>query len=417
MVQQQTKARRAPFYILCVANVISVSGNIMALIAIPWFVLQTTGSASKTGLTAAVTALPAVIAAFFGGVFVDRIGYKRTSVVADLASCIAIGLIPLLSALDRLEFWHLLVLVFFGNLLDAPGATARRALVPELAERGGISLERASALSDAIFRSSLLIGAPLAGALIGAIGASNVLWIDAVSFLISALLISLGVPVLAGPTTKREQNYVGQLMEGLHFIRSDRLMMAIIGTVMITNFLDAAMSSVIAPVYFKQIFNDPAVLGLASGVLGGMALATALYVGAVGIRWPRRLTFSIAFIIVALRMPVMALVPDVPVLLLIYAMTGLAAGFLNPIMSAVSFSRTPPNMRARVFGVTTAGALLGTPLAGVSGFVLDRIGLIPTLVVCGTLYLVTTLSLLFNPAIRDMDGEAPTGDELEMAAR
>jgi predicted MFS family arabinose efflux permease len=87
--------QRLPLYGLYAANVISTSGNVMAFIAIPWFVLQTTGSASQTGLTAAVTALPAVIAAFFGGVLVDRIGYKRTSVLADLASGIAMALVPL----------------------------------------------------------------------------------------------------------------------------------------------------------------------------------------------------------------------------------------------------------------------------------------------------------------------------------
>src|SRR5512143_2866547 len=126
--------RRQPLYALYAASVISVSGNVMAFIAIPWFVLQTTGSASQTGLTAAVTALPAIIAAFFGGVLVDRVGYKRTSVLADLASGIAIALIPLLYATTGLAFWQLLVLVFIGNLLDAPGQTARAALTPDLAE-------------------------------------------------------------------------------------------------------------------------------------------------------------------------------------------------------------------------------------------------------------------------------------------
>src|SRR5437868_3420409 len=122
----------------------------MAFIAIPWFVLQTTGSASKTGLTAAVTALPAVISAFFGGVIVDRIGYRRTSVLADLASGTAVALIPLLSATTGLAFWQLLVLVFIGNLLDAPGATSRLALSPDLAELAGVSLDRVAALNDAV---------------------------------------------------------------------------------------------------------------------------------------------------------------------------------------------------------------------------------------------------------------------------
>src|SRR5689334_129768 len=188
------KINRVPLYALYAATIISVSGTVMALIAIPWFVLQTTGSASKTGLTAVVTALPAVLAGLFGGVIVDRIGYKRTSIIADLTSGVAVAIIPLLQNTVGLAFWELLVLVFVGNLLDAPGSTARAALTPDLAEQAGFSLERASALSDAISRSTRLIGAPLAGVLIAVIGAGNVLWIDAATFIVSAILIGLFVP-------------------------------------------------------------------------------------------------------------------------------------------------------------------------------------------------------------------------------
>ncbi len=61
----------------------------------PWFVLQTTGSATKTGITAAVTAL-SFLASLFGGALVDRLGFKRVSVATDLTSGIAVALIPLL---------------------------------------------------------------------------------------------------------------------------------------------------------------------------------------------------------------------------------------------------------------------------------------------------------------------------------
>src|SRR5947209_3766719 len=101
---------RVPIVALFTANAISTVGNVFAFIAIPWFVLQTTGSASKTGLTAFFTILPTVLAAFFGGAVVDRLGFKRTSVIADCASTITIGLIPLLYSTIGLEFWQLLVL-------------------------------------------------------------------------------------------------------------------------------------------------------------------------------------------------------------------------------------------------------------------------------------------------------------------
>jgi len=83
---------RLPLLALFSANAISLTGNVLTLIAVPWFVLQTTGSAVKTGLTAFFAALAVVVAAFLGGVVVDRLGYKRASIVADLASGTAVAL-------------------------------------------------------------------------------------------------------------------------------------------------------------------------------------------------------------------------------------------------------------------------------------------------------------------------------------
>jgi len=80
------------------ADAISMAGNAAALVAIPWFVLQTTGSASKTGITAAAGIVPVIISGLLGGPYVDRLGYRRASIIADLTSFAAVAAIPLLHA-------------------------------------------------------------------------------------------------------------------------------------------------------------------------------------------------------------------------------------------------------------------------------------------------------------------------------
>src|SRR5574339_1111309 len=101
-----------PIISLFVANAISLVGNMLSAIAIPWFVLQPTGSATQTGVTGFFTILPVVLAGFLGGTLVDRLGYKRTSIIADIASGVTTALIPLLYFTIGLEFWGLMVLVF-----------------------------------------------------------------------------------------------------------------------------------------------------------------------------------------------------------------------------------------------------------------------------------------------------------------
>jgi MFS family permease len=141
--------RRTPILALLGANAVSELGNVLAFVAIPWFVLQTTGSASETGLTGGAFLLAAVLAGVVGGPVVDRVGFKRTSIIADLAGAVTVALIPLLYHTIGLAFWQLLVLVFLGGFLDAPGHTARQGLAGRGSSRSTRGIPRADARTRA----------------------------------------------------------------------------------------------------------------------------------------------------------------------------------------------------------------------------------------------------------------------------
>jgi MFS family permease len=395
---------RLPILALFTANAISMTGNVLTLVAVPWFVLETTGSAALTGLVAFFTTLPAVIASFFGGAVVDRLGYRRMSVVSDIASGASVAAIPLLHATIGLELWMLLTLVFAGALLDGPGSTARSALVPDLAELAGMSLERASGTSQAINRGASLLGAPLAGLLIAFLGASNVLWIDAVSFAASALVVRVLVPLTGEARERSAGGYLTELREGLSFIGRDRLILAVVLTAMFTNFLDAPLFSVLLPIYATRIFGSALDLGLVIGAFGGAALISAVAFGAIGHRLPRRLTFGVAFVAAGLPFWVLALLPPLPVVIGCSIVTGLAGGPINPIISTAMYERVPPRLRGRVLGAVRSGAYVAIP-AGVlvAGLLVEWIGLGGVLVAIAASYLVVTVSIFLNPAMRGLE--------------
>lgn len=409
-----TVKNRVPLFGLLGANGISMVGNVLTMIAVPWFVLQTTGSASRTGVTAFFTTLPAIIAAFFGGTLVDRAGFKRMSIISDVMSGVTVALIPLLyQALgEHFAFWQLLVLVFMGALLDAPGGTARLSLLPDVTRMAGVRLERANSAMLAIQRGSNLLGAPLAGFLIAFLGASNVLWLDAASFALSALMIAALVP--SPPVEhveKGRSKYLDDLKEGLRFIRRDPLVLAIVSTVMLTNFLDAPLFAVILPVYVKQTFGSAVNLGLIIAGFGAGAMLGTIIFGAVGHRLPRRMTFALSFIIVGLQFFVLAALPPLPFIILSVVILGLASGPLNPIILTVVQERVPAEMRGRVFGTMTAGAYLAVPLGMLlAGYLIEWKGVRTTLLAQATCYLIITLSLLINPALREMN-KAVTSEE------
>ncbi|WP_040445612.1 MFS transporter [Ktedonobacter racemifer] len=175
-------------------------------------------------------------------------------------------------------------------------------------------------------------------------------------------------------------------------------------TILITNLLDGAMGAVITPAYVQHFFYSPIPQGILMGVFGGMAFLGTLIYGAIGHRLPRRTTLGASFTIVSMRIIGMALLPALPFLIFIHALTGLACGPLNPLLSAMSYERVPKELRARVFGTSTAGVLVGIP-AGVMlcGYLVTWIGLIPSVFTMGAIYLLTTLSLLINPALKGME--------------
>jgi MFS family permease len=399
---------RLPLFALFTANAISMVGNVLTMIAIPWFVLQTTGSATQTGITGFFSISPVVVAGLFGGALVDRLGYKPTSIVADLASGITVVLIPIIYFTGGLQFWQLMVLVFFGALLDTPGSTARSALIPELAELAGMPIERATSLNQIVERSSRLLGAPLAGLLITIMSTANVLWLDAISFFISAAMVAI---LVTAPRIKPPQaahtKYLDELRGGLKFLRRDQLLLALMVTIMFTNGVDAAYSSVVRPVYVDQVWGSAFDLGLLIAVNAAGAILGAIVYGSIGHRLPRHATFVTMFMLTGLRFWIMAAYPALGVVLIFTFISSLGAGPLNPIIDALEYERIPPHMRGRVFGVITAGAWAAMPLGTLLGGVFtEQFGVQWMLILLGVTYLITTLSMAFIPAMRQMNRRA-----------
>jgi MFS family permease len=138
-------ANRTPLYAVLGANAVSQVGDYMVAVALPWFVLQTTGSVVQMGFTGAVVGIGTLVSSISGGPLVDRFGFRRASILSDVTAGAAVAAVPLLFWADALPFWLLLTLAFVISILNAPGDLARRALVPALARWAAMPLERANA--------------------------------------------------------------------------------------------------------------------------------------------------------------------------------------------------------------------------------------------------------------------------------
>ncbi|MFI6694951.1 MFS transporter [Streptomyces sp. NPDC050433] len=408
--------QRWPLTAVLTANAISATGRTLSMIGIPWFVLQTTGSAGRAGVVAFCATVPVVISAIIGGPVIDRIGRRRVSIASDLLCALSVGSIPLLHRADALPFWTLCALVGLHGLAYTPGDTARYVLVPDLAEHAGITLSRVASLFDAVERGARMLGAALAGLVIAVLGAEVALLLDALTFLLSALLIGTGLRGVRGAQPVKDmppvslRTYVSELREGHAYLARTRLLGAVVLLAMFMNGLDQGWNAVLLPVHAERNLGGAAELGLVTAVLGAGGLLGALLYAALGHRFTRRTILATAVLLCGTpRFAVAGLTDSTVALAVVMGGAGVAGGMINPILTTVMYERVPTHLRSRVTGAMTAGCELTMPLGGLTaGLLVDSTGLSPALLLMGGAYLLVTLSPLLLPAWRGLDA-APLG--------
>ena len=412
--RRTTLARsRTPLIAFLAANVVSISGTRISAIAIPWFVLTTTGSATKTGLVVVFEMTPLVVMKALAGPLIDRVGPRRVSVTADAASAVLVAMVPLLHWLDRLSFPVLLALVALAGAARGPSDGAKGTLVPDVAETAGVAFERVTGLEGSTDRTASIIGPALAGVIIAAMGAANALLLDAASFAVCAVLIAVWGPVRHLPEAGEDRDgdassYWRRLRTGWDYLIHEPLMRSISAMICVTNLLDTAYMSVLLPVWIKDHGYGTTQIGLVGSAFGLTATGRALLAALLGDRLPRRITYLVGFTLCgAPRYVAMAFGAPIWLLVGVCAVGGFGAGFINPILSAIYISRVPRPLLGRVNSLAESLSWAGMPIGGVvAGFAIAGIGLAPALLVAGGVYLVATTVPGFLPQWKQMDARA-----------
>lgn len=416
-------ASRHPFAGYLTAQVVAVTGTRVSTIAIPWFVLTTTGSATRTGLVAFAEMAPLVVLQALSGPVMDRLGARRVAIACDLLSLFVVGAIPLAHVLDVLTFPVLLLLVALAGCLRGPGDAAKHAMLPVLVEQTGMPTERATGLTGAVERTASMAGAAMAGALVAWLGAANALVVDAASFLVSGLVLlttttaaDVTAPEAADEPPSDEAAagawaaYRSELRSGWDFMRRDPILMGIGVMVAITNLLDAAWSSVLVPVWARESGHGVQAVGLLGATFGGAAILGSVVAAAYGSRLPRYLVYVVAFLLAGVpRFVALALDWRLAVVLAVAVVGGFASGFLNPLLGAVLFERIPAALMGRVTSMNLAMSWSLIPLGGLlGGLLVAGLGISPALLVIGGGYFLTTMAPVLQPRWRELDQRPET---------
>ena len=408
--------RNRPLRALLVAEVISTTGAQMTWLALPWFVLTTTGSPGQMTVVIMAELLGLAAAGLPSGHFVQRFGARNSMMIADAARAPLMLLVPALHWTGHLSLAALVVLAALLGALAAPYFTAQKVLVPEILGEDERVISQANALFQGALRATMLLGPPVGGVLIGVIGAANVLVVDGLTYVVSFALVALFVPKRA-PVAQEEQEDTRGLLAGLRFLFREPLL-RIWGPLFIAG--DASWQAFFAAVPVLTIERFGADAKIAGALFAGFG-AGALLGNFLSFRYLAQRVEGlrlVAMTVMIQALPLWLLTLDVGAGVMFVAVlaSGLGNGLCNPTIHSIFALRMPPAIRAKA--MAAAGTLwgLGTPLGlVVAGPVLTKYGPEPVLIgfaavqtICMLAVAVTALRARPVPATPPVPAGSPS---------
>ncbi len=409
---------------ILVATAIATTGTRMSAVAIPWLVLVTTGNPVSVGLVSGAEMLPYVLSSVFTAPLQDRFGSRRMAIAADL---ISMGSIAAIAAGHQISFILLLALVAIGGTLRAAGDRSRTTVLRPLIDQSGIGYPRITSAYEGIRRTAGLLGVSLGGVAIALLGAEGALWLNAVTFLASALVVAIIVPEPAAPPVRetapaqkappvREtvaaqneqpaESYWQSLRSGYRYFRRDRLLPNMTNMLFVTNLFNQASAVIFIPVWVLTVLHSPLTLGAVAGGFAAGAIVGNLVFTAVAPYLPRYPALVLGYMIGGMpRFLVLALSDNVGLVVAVMFISGFAMCSVNPTIGAVIYQRVPASMLSRANGFIAGAAYAGLPLGGIAGGLLvTRLGYTNGVLVAAMVYFAATLAPVVRPWVwREID--------------
>ncbi len=358
---------------LLAAETISRLGSQMSGLALPWFVLLETGSATLMGVVFAVELLPLAIFGIPSGQIIAKLGPRRTMLIADFARAPLIALVPGLHALGLLTFPLLLLIVTLHGTFSVTYFTSQRLLLPEVAGEDERSVAQGNALIEGATNLTSFLGPALAGVLIALIGATNVLWLDAGSFALSFLLVATLVPSRGTAAAEAPDRGV---WAGVRYVVADRLVGRSALSSMVYGFALRILFASLPVLAFVRFDQNPLVAGSLTAVWGAGAVTGSLVAYPLVTRvQPMRLG-AVACIVLAVAL--WLLVPELPIVaagIALFVASGAIPLMNAPYLTLLS-TRVPGPLRGPALqSIITINNVAGPLGYVVAGPLFDGLGL------------------------------------------
>jgi len=351
------RAKR-PLAAVIAAETVSSLGSLMTMVALPWFVLETTGSPERMAGVLTAEAAGVVLVGSASPLLVSRLGGRRTLLLCDAVWAPATALIPALHASGGLTFGVLVVLAFVTGMPWAAHYGSQTAVVADVLGEETVPIAQANALLQTLTRATYFAGPVLGGLLLGAFSAATVLAVDAASFACSFLLVAAFVPA---PPARVDAESIERIRasRGWRYLTANRWLRRVTTAQALSQGAFMAMSAAIPVLAFSHYERNAHLAGLLLGLWGAGAMVGSI----VAFRLVRSLDPSrlaaAAWAAQALPLWAMVISHAPPVAGAALLVSGVANGVRVPPIASLEVARVPVPIRAETMTAATSVRLTG----------------------------------------------------------
>lgn len=359
--------KRIPFQLsgLLAFNGVSILGNAITEIAIPWLILEISGSPLLVAAIMSAKILPLLFSIFFSAQLVDKYGAYRISLLSDLVNFFSVLLIPLFYTMDVLNFYLLAVLLIFSTILDSPGRLAKDVMLAKEIKQNKSEHELINGINSTVENICDLIGPIVGSLIIATLGTLNALYFDAVSFLITALgLIILKKHFVANinEVTEIPSQPHHYFLEAFRYMTSEKELLGVLLISAIVNFVITPFLIIYLPYVNKQEFNSVLSLGVSMTSFGiGTTLSSLLY-GVYGKYFPSNRIIITSYSLFVLCLISLELFNGQYAFFIQLFAIGICIGFSAPVEMTLIQRQVPENLFGRIMTLFSSTRFLAVPV-------------------------------------------------------
>ena len=396
------------FALLWSGQQLSALGDTIYRVALAWWVLEKTGSATAMSTIFIFASVPMLVFLLIGGVTVDRYPRAHVLLLSDVLRGLLIGIVAVLAFAHRLEVWHIYVVSLLFGIVGAFFGPAYRAIVPEIVPRE--LLPSANGMTTLSLQLAEIAGPALGALVVSKSGSPTAFTIDCLSFVVSVLclapLVRLALSVQA---PKERKSVLHDFREGVEVVRKSSWLWITIVIASLGNITFSAPLAITLPFLVKNhLHGGVGSLGLmystiSAGAIVGTILGTVWLERTSGLRARGLFAYGLwiagGLLIVVFGLPVT-----------IYAVAPAAflvgAAFMVPniIFMTTLQELIPGKVLGRVMSIVTVGSIALIPLgSGLVGWATDHVGAPTIFILSGILTALLAAVALMHPVIRNLE--------------